>query len=108
RGLPELAERRHQALAALLATPLIASRIVLAALAVAGFAMAAAGRARGWTLAALGVLLAPVRAAFLGQFARAVNPVHELAGGLWIGTLFVLIAVGVAPVLRAPIAAERR
>jgi putative copper export protein len=108
RDLPELAERRHLAVAALLAQPLFASRIVLMALAVAGFVMAAAGLAPGWTLAALGVLLAPVRGVFLGQFARAVNPVHELAGGLWIGTLFVLIAVGITPVLRAPIAAERR
>src|SRR5262249_44725598 len=52
--------------------------------------------------------VSPVRALFLGQLERIVNPVHELAAGLWIGTLFVLIAVGVAPVLRAPFASERR
>ena len=70
--------------------------------------VAAGGRRPGWWLAALGVLVTPVRSVFFGQLDRLVNPVHELAGGLWIGTLFLLIALGVVPLLSAPLAADRR
>ena len=107
--LPALAARRHLPVSEFVATqPPLVIQILLLIVAIAGFALAAGGRGPGWALAAIGVLVSPLRAAFVGQFARIVNPVHELAGGLWIGTLFVLIATGVAPVLRAPLSTERR
>jgi putative copper export protein len=109
RELPEMAEARHLGVAALLTTqPSVALQVVLAIVAVVGFLLAAAGRAPGWALAATGVLLSPVRGAFFGQFSRVVNPAHELAGGLWIGTLLMVIVAGVAPALRAPLASDRR
>jgi copper transport protein len=46
--------------------------------------------------------------ALSGQWARLVNPVHMLAAGLWIGTLFVLVVAGLAIVLRQEGARERR
>jgi putative copper export protein len=106
--LPGLAARRHLAVVAFVATPPTALQIILLALTLVGFVMAASGLGVGWGLAAVGVLVAPVRSALLGQLDRIVNPVHQLAGGLWIGTLFMLIALGVAPLLRAPLAADRR
>jgi putative copper export protein len=107
--LPVFAARRHMTVAAFVATqPPVALQIILLVLSIAGFALAASGRGPGWAIAAFGVLVSPVRAAFFGQLERIVNPVHELAAGLWIGTLFMLIAVGIAPALRAPLSAERR
>jgi putative copper export protein len=104
-----MAEARHLGVAALLSTqPSVALQVVLAIVAVVGFLLAVAGRAPGWALAALGVLLSPVRGALFGQFSRVVNPAHELAGGLWIGTLLMVIVAGVAPALRAPLASDRR
>jgi copper transport protein len=107
--LPVLAARGHMTVTAFVATqPPVALQIILLIIALAGFALAAGGRGWGWALAAFGVLASPLRAAFFGQLARIVNPVHEHAAGLWIGTLFVLIAAGIAPALRAPLSSERK
>ena len=107
--LPGLAARRHLTVSALIGTqPQLALQILLLVVAIVGFVVAAGGRRPGWWLAALGVLVTPVRSVFFGQLDRLVNPVHELAGGLWIGTLFLLIALGVVPLLSAPLAADRR
>ena len=107
--LPAAAARSHVTVAALVTTqPPVALQIVLMVIALAGFALATGGRGPGWALAALGVLVSPVRAALFGQIERIVNPVHELAAGLWIGTLFMLIVAGIAPALRAPLSGERK
>jgi copper transport protein len=81
---------------------------VLALIAVLGFALVLAGLSAGWPLAALGVLASPLRGAFFGHWDRIVNPVHELAGGLWIGSLFMLVAAGLAASRRGSVPAERR
>ena len=107
--LPGLAARRHVTIAVLVSTqPVLAMQILLLVVALLGFLVATSGRRAGWWLAAVGVLVAPLRAGFFGQLDRIVNPVHQLAGGLWIGTLFMLIALGVAPMLVAPFSTERR
>jgi len=107
--LPGLAARRHLTVAALLTTPSpVAVQILLLAVAIVGFFVAAGGRRTGWWLAALGVLVSPVRSAFFGQLDRVVNPLHALAGGLWIGTLFMLVSFGVVPLFTAPFTADRR
>lgn len=108
-ALPELAERRHVTVPELVTGNLaVGVQLGLAVLALAGFA-AALGRARaGWWLAAAAVLLAPLRGALTGQWERLVNPLHELAAGLWIGTLFVLVVAGLGPLLRSDVMSERR
>ena len=83
-------------------------QVVLLAAAFLGFVLAAAGAGFGWILATLAIVLLPLRAAFFGQLLRVVNPVHELAGGLWIGTLFFMVVLGIAPALRSALAPERR
>jgi len=107
--LPGLAARRHMTVPELVTGDrATALQVVLLIMALAGFALALGRRGIGWPLAAIGVVGGALRSAFFGQWARTVNPVHMLAGGMWIGTLFVLVAVGLATVLRSPLAPERR
>jgi len=83
------------------------------ALALIGYAFAALRVSAGWALAAIGVIAGTLRLAFLGQWSRLINPVHSLAAGLWIGTLFVLVVAGLSSLFaheprarRGPIAAD--
>jgi hypothetical protein len=75
---------------------------------VLGFALAAAGTGAGWYVAAAGVFLGTFLPAFSGQWLRLVNPIHVLAGGLWIGTLFLMVTAGIIPSLRSGLSPERR
>lgn len=62
----------------------------------------------GWWLAAIGVIAGTLRNAFAAQWQRLINPVHRLAGGFWIGTLFVLVIAGLVPLLTSRMTSERR
>lgn len=107
--LPGLAERRHTTVALLVTSqPMVGSQVLLLAMAVAGFALASVRWTPAWLLAAAGVLVAPLRGALFGQWERLVNPVHLLAGGLWLGTLGLLLAVGVGSVMRSGLPSARR
>jgi len=95
-------------LAALVAgRPVVQFQVAMLVAALVGFALAAGGRGFGWGLAGLGVLLLPLRAAIFGEFAGSVNPIHEYAAGYWIGTLFLLVALGLSPAFRGALTAER-
>ena len=63
-------------------------------LAVIGFAFAAFDLRASWPFAGTGVIVGSLAPLFVGQFSRAVNPIHRFAAGMWIGTLFVLVVVG--------------
>jgi putative copper export protein len=71
------------------------------ALLVALLAYVIARRGRGipWILATLGVAVALFYRAALGvldgKWSALVNPLHEMAGGLWIGTLFIILIAGI-------------
>lgn len=78
------------------------------ALAILGFALAAAGLGPGWYLAAVGVVFGALRSTFFGQWMRLINPIHMLAGGMWIGTLFYLVVAGIWVTLRSGLSSERR
>lgn len=109
RGLPSMAARAHTTTSALLGSNFGAQTMVgLALLALLGFLLASARIRIGWPLAAIGVVVGTLRGALTGQWSRLVNPMHELAAGLWIGTLFVMVVVGLALVLRSETAADRR
>jgi putative copper export protein len=108
-SLAQLAARRHLTVGGLVAGDAATKLwVALAAAATAGFLLALGGRAAGWWLAAIGVVAGTLRNGLLGQWARLVNPVHLLAGGLWLGTLFVLVAAGFALLYRADFPGERR
>lgn len=109
RELPALAARRHTTVMTLLTTSLQpAVQVATIVLALIGFAFAVRRTRSGWPLAAAGVVVGQLRGLLTGSLTRIVNPAHVLAGGLWIGTLFVLVAAGVTMVLRDEPARERR
>lgn len=94
--LPALAARRHATVSHLLTTdPALILQVTLLALGLVGFALAASRRDAGWLLAGLAVLGLPLRGLVTGDPLRLVNPLHVLAGGLWIGTLFHLWLFGI-------------
>jgi hypothetical protein len=108
-GLPENAQRAHTTIATLLSTNWSAgSQVVLVLIAVIGFAFARSGSATGWTLALIGTLVRPIRGIVSGDLLRLVNPVHMTFAGLWIGTLFILFAVGFRMLYRDQTIRERR
>ena len=107
--LPELAARRHLAVVQLVTgSAPVAVQVALTLVAIAGFALALGRRTPGWPIAAIGVIAGALRAAFFAQWTRLINPIHVLAGGLWIGTLFVLVVAGISPVLRSGLPPQRR
>jgi putative copper export protein len=107
--LPGMAERRGTTVLELVSgTFPVTLQVGLLALVLLGFALAI-GRVRaGWWLAACGVVGTALGPFLTGQWTRWANPVHELAGGLWLGTLAVLVLLGLGGVLRAGVPAERR
>lgn len=82
--------------------------VVCAALAIIGFLLASRGLRAGWLAALVGVVFGALPALFSGQWSRLINPVHSLAAGFWIGTLFVMVIAGIVPVLRDPRVREHR
>jgi putative copper export protein len=61
----------------------------------------AARRTRGsWVGIALICIAFALRNITLWRWTALVNPFHEVAAGLWLGTLFVLVAVGLPAILR--------
>jgi copper transport protein len=107
--LPGLASRRHlSALSFATSDPATMMELGFFVVALIGYALAAARIHAGWVLAAIGVIAGALRLVFLGQWSRLVNPVHSLAAGLWIGTLFVLVVAGLAALLRDEPSRPRR
>jgi len=49
-----------------------------------------------------------LRNGFLAQWGELSNPLHVLAGGLWIGTLFVMLVAGIQIVLHNEVARDER
>ena len=108
-ALPNLAQRAHTTTGALLSSNLSAQMMVgFGVLALIGFLLASGRLSIGWPLAAIGVVAGTLRGLFAGKWSQLVNPMHELAAGLWIGTLFVMVIVGLALVLRQETPADRR
>jgi len=71
----------------------LVARVAFLVVALVGFALARRGHglARpGWALAAVASLCLALRTIVSGRWTTLINPLHVLAGGLWIGTLFVL------------------
>ena len=107
--LPNMAARQHVTVAQLFASrPQTDVQAALLLAAAIGLVLAARSLAAGWALAAAGVIVGPLSGALFGQWNRLVVPMHRLAAGMWIGTLFMLVTTGIAMTLRSPLATERR
>ncbi len=108
-ALPAFAARRHVEVGELIrSTPPVLVWVIGAVAAAAGFLAAVLRVPFGWWLAALGVIAGALRNLASGQIERLAKPVHVLAAGLWVGTLFVLLVAGVLVVLRARLPSPRR
>lgn len=108
-GLPNAAARAHTSAAQLLTGDLQTGlRALLLLAAIIGFALASARRRAGWPIAAIGVVLDPFVPILSGKWTRLINPVHMFVGGLWLGTLFVLVVAGIVSVLRDERSPQRR
>jgi len=79
-----------------------AYELILFALAIVGFGLVLARAPGGWPLAAVGTIGAALVNVIALRWAAMVNPVHLLAGSLWIGTLFVLVTIAIPTVLAGP------
>ncbi|HEY2025593.1 MAG TPA: CopD family protein [Gemmatimonadaceae bacterium] len=100
-ALPNAAARAHVSANYLLThDAMTIAQFVLAIAAPLGFALAATRRQIGWPIAAVGVLVGPLTGIVTGKWGRLVNPVHRIFGGLWLGTLFVLVFAGLVVLLR--------
>ncbi len=107
--LPESAARAHTDVAGLLRTNMMAaSQVLLILLGITGLAIAWRGVRAGWVMALIGFIGSPIRGVFNGNLLRLVNPAHQLFGGLWIGTLFVLLVAGIGTLVRSDSARSNR
>ena len=61
-----------------------------------------------WALGALAGVALALRNIVTGRWASLVNPLHVTAASLWIGSLLVLVVVGLPAVLRGSVPPERR
>lgn len=107
--LPGLATRRHTTVAQLATHNTgVELQIGFLILALIGFSLALRGSKVGWWVAAIGFLCGLLRNAFLAQWGELSNPLHVLAGGLWIGTLFVMLVAGISVILNNDLARDQR
>ncbi len=108
-GLPALAARAHVPVGELLTSNASAAlSIVWPAVVLAGTALAMTNVRAGWIAAAVGLVCGALTPLVSGRWNAVVNPVHRLAAGLWLGSLFVMVACGLAPLLRNAELGERR
>ena len=107
--LPGLAARRHTTVAQLMTHNAVTElQIGFLVLALIGFVLALEGSNVGWWLAGVGFVAGLLRNAFLAEWGELSNPLHVLAAGLWIGTLFVMLIAGVTVVLHSEVARDQR
>lgn len=107
--LPAAAARQHVTLQHFL-TASVRSAItpIGAVLAIIGFALALLRFRGAWWIAALGSVGVPLSTLVTGPWTRMINPLHRLGGGLWIGTLLVMVLAGFTTIMRSDVAANAR
>lgn len=78
------------------------------ALLVICFALAAQRMRAAWVIAAITAAAFALRNITTGRWFALVNPLHEVAASLWLGTLMVLLLAGITAVLRVSQSEEER
>lgn len=109
-GLARRAAEKHMTLteAATRAGSRFVVPVVLGALLLLLFGAALRRVRWAWAAAAVLAAVLVLRDIVTLRWLSLVNPLHETAASLWIGTLFVVVAAGLPAVLRGGIARERR
>lgn len=82
--------------------------VVFVALLLVSFLVAMKCVRAAWTIAALTGIAYALQNVLSGKWAALVNPLHEVAASLWLGTLFVLMVAALPAILRGAIPTERR
>jgi len=83
-------------------------KMTMLTLALIGFVLVRAASSAGWMLAAIGILLAVLQPVYTGRFSNKVNAVHISAASTWLGTLLVLMLIGIRGVTRSTTASTQR
>jgi len=108
RQVPGLAARRHLTTTQFLTALPGGLQLALLLIVVLGLALALARIRFGWLLATVAIVFNVLRPAAFGGWMRTVNPAHVFAGGMWIGTLFMLLTCGLLPLMRTTLDSARR
>lgn len=87
---------------------MLVARVVLLIVMAIAFALLTRRVAAAWRVALVATLALALRNLVTLKWAGMVNPLHLVAGSLWIGTLFVLFAAGVPAVMKGAPAAGAR
>lgn len=72
------------------------------------FGLAARRIRAGWIIAAIVGIALAFQNITSGKWTALVNPVHEFAASLWLGTLLVVLVAGLPAILRSQLGSERR
>ena len=83
-------------------------KMTMLALALVGFLFVRAASSVGWAFAAIGILLAALQPVYTGKFSSKVNAVHISAASTWLGTLLVLMLIGIRGVTRSSTSGTQR
>jgi len=101
--LPVLEALRNGGLRSLI--PLVAGVLLLLAFSLSRLPGAWPG---AWGLGGLAGIALALRNVVTGRWTAMVNPLHEVAASLWIGSLFVLLIAGLPAILRSSVPPDRR
>jgi copper transport protein len=83
-------------------------KMTMLALALVGFLFVRAASSVGWALAGIGILFAALQPVYTGKFSSKVNAVHISAASTWLGTLLVLMLIGIRGVTRSSTSGTQR
>lgn len=109
RNLPGIAARHHTTIAGLLThVPTTQLQAGFIALVVVGYILVLMRASAGWAIVAVGVVGGALRAGLLGFWGGIINPVHSTAGGLWIGTLAMVVFAGLPAIAGSALTPARR
>ena len=76
-------------------------RMTMLALALVGFALVRASSSVGWAVAAIGIVLEVLQPLYTSRFSGKVNAAHIFAASTWLGTLLVLLLIGIRGVIKS-------
>lgn len=108
-ALPAAAARAHEPVPQLLLSDVATSlSLVCSALVLGAFLIAAANRRVGWPVATVALLAGTLAPLASGRWTPVINPVHRLAAGLWLGSLFFMVVCGLTPLLHNTELRDRR
>jgi copper transport protein len=83
-------------------------QLVCAGVLVVCFGLATRRIKMAWIVAGATAIVLALRNIVTGRWFSMVNPLHEVAASLWLGTLAVLVVAGISSVFRASVRSEKR